>query len=302
MKYLLMLVIGFNVSYLVFAAEKVKGKKVAAATELQQVVTPGATAAVVEEAVKVPKTTGLTGFFEFRPTYSTKSPSYSAENTAAIGYRFNPDLAIEWTQYFGHNLYNQSVKSFNFALDDSFFALQMKPLWSNDSGMNLTFEPRMYLPTKEEEAKNGMVTALRTYFTLCQKLSEVVTLSISEIPILYSYSKAGGTRDKKPSANPIVGNNVYLVGAFNLGKGFTFSVPLYLYMKYNRSFASDTETSNRWVYKLHFWPELSYSVSESVKAGVSYRTGWLTNDKLGDFNASKAFNSGDAQVFISATL
>lgn len=289
MNYILVLVLTLGLSFSVSAAE-VKGKQIAAATELRhEVVTPGATA-VVEEAVKAQKTEGVMGYFEFRPTYNIKDNSSGSENTIALGYRFSPDFALEWTQYFGASF------------DDSFLLAKMKELWASDSGLKLTFEPRLYLPTNRDEAINGFKTALRGGFTLSQKLGQSVTLSVSEIPIVYWYSRDGGMRNEEPSANPIVSNNVYLVAEFDLGKGFALTVPLYLYMKYTRPYADDAKTSNRWVYKVHFCPELAYSLSENLRAGVAFRTDWFTNDRLEDWHTARAFRQGSGQVFVSATL
>ncbi len=255
----------------------------------------------VTTTTAVPAASGVIGAVDFRPTYKTTNGVFTTENYAQLGYRFNGGNTLTFRQEFLTNLYDPQLSpGVNAQVLDGSFRLKLNNLLTNQSGLALSLEPRLYLPTNAIKRDNGFITAARTYVKLKQSFSPTSYIQLSDSPILHVYSKDGSTVAGKVVQNPDVENRLLLEVEFEvLVKGLSLYIPLELASQHVRGFAGTTGT---WGHKLGLWPELTYPVAKQVRLGVAYRSENLIKGDLSNTSFDTAFRNGVPQMILNASL
>lgn len=251
-------------------------------------------------AVQAPTQERITGILETRPTVGFKgSDTWTTENTVGLGYQFNPNFEIGAVQYFDTNLSSPDPgrKGADLLVQDGFVRAKFNNLYKTDT-FNFGYEPRLYYPIVKASRDAGQITTMRNYFKFAWKLSNAVTFTAMELPILHFYDKAGvGTK-----ANPGFENRVYLIADFDLGKGWAFSLPVYFHQKKFRNFSPLAANSGKWDFFVYTWPEITYAISPNVTVGVAWRSDNFVTSDLGKTSFKEGVELSNFQGILSVTL
>lgn len=251
-----------------------------------------------QEAVNVPSPSGITGFVELRPSWTTSNNEFHTENTLNLGYRISPDVSVDFEQYFNTNLDDPTGQVTGVGLigTGGFLRARFRNVWTNVSrDLSFNYEGRIYLPTDDAWSNAGVVTAMRNYFGLSYTAAPGVTLTIQEVPIVFASSRAGTGTD----ANPAFENRVYLIGSFDITDNLNFTVPVMVHATLSRNYAPAGDASGAWGFTVWTWPELTFAVADKTSVGLSYYSGNLIQSDFTDtnfFGPDGGFTKGIAQV------
>lgn len=245
----------------------------------------------------------LIGELETRPTWDSLTGVFRTENSAEAGAVLSPKVSLSYLQAVLTNVYNPQAEAdqggLNAALDDGFIRTRVKDLLNDGNGLSLSYQNRAYLPVNEGAQKAENLLVIRNYFTLSKKVSEVVTLSVSEIPILYINGKAG-VDDK---ANNVFQNRIYLVADIQITEKLGFSFPLMFYQSRTANYADTAKNNNQWVHSAYIYPEFSYAVGANYNLGLAYynSTSLIAGD-LSGIQIGKGLENGAYQLVFGAKL
>lgn len=245
----------------------------------------------------------VTGLLDFRPSYTSKTGELHTENTAAIGYQFNADRAIGYTQYVNSNLYNpqasEEESGLQAKLDVGFVNGKFKNLWQSEAkDLAFSYEARLYTPTSQSAQDAGMITTNRNYLTLKKTFNETFSLSVVELPIFHLYSRSGANG----KANPFFENRVYLIADINLTSKLSLSLPLMFHQTRYANFQDGAKNNNSWGYFVYVWPEVTYAIDDTYSVGVSYYSDNLLTSDLAKFTLGDGLEQGVYQLVFTASL
>ncbi len=250
--------------------------------------------------VAAPSESKFYGFLETRPTYARTTGQVDTENTVELGYQFNKNTKLTYTQFLITNLLpsGSSVgKGLNLRGDGGFVRMRVNDFYvSGDKTTRLSYQGRIYTPTDDSLSGTGMIGALYNSIGLAKDIGPV-TLTLWEAPTYWAYSKNG----LDTAANPIFQNRVILVADWNITKDLLFSVPLIIDAYRNRVFAPSS-LSDRWEYKIFAWPELDYTINSVHSIGLAYRTKNMIAPDGAATTLGNAFNNGVFQALWNVTL
>jgi hypothetical protein len=270
----------------------------------------GTTSSVV--AAPTTNEAGITGSVEVAPTAYIGTndglkTNYGVENTIEAGYKFNKDLTLLGHTEINNNLDNRG-RTANVWFGDTIIRMPWNNIWNNQEiGLSFSWEPRVYLPTADDQFGKGYIGAVRNYLKLKKSIvANVFDLTLMDIPVVYGYDNDGV--GGKP--NSAFENRVYLVADFSMfNNKVAFSLPFLYYYGFNRTIAGlpTTGTANGGQYHIFYiWPELTYSVTANFDIGVRYQTGDFLTDNYATSSAKldigKGFENGMAQVVFRAQL
>jgi hypothetical protein len=248
-------------------------------------------------SVQAPTQSKVTGILEVRPTATFfGKDNFTTENTVGLGYQFNPDFELGAVQYFDTNLFTSGKSSLEPLVQDGFVRAKFNNLYKTDK-FTFGYEPRAYLPTAKAARDAGMVTTIRNYLKFAYKASNSVTLTAMELPIIPFYNNAG----VGGKANPAFENRVYLIADFDLGAGFTLSLPLYFHQTKARTLVG-AANSGQWSFFVYTWPELTFAATENVTLGVAYRSENLMTSKFNGFTLGDGLEQGAFQAIMAVSL
>lgn len=161
-------------------------------------------------------------------------------------------------------------------------------------GLSLSYQNRIYLPTADYDQAAGMLTLVRNYVTLTKKVSDKISVTLIEMPILEAYSRAGTVTATGASANSIFENRVYLIGDFKLSSKFSLSVPLMFHQTRFADFQAGAKNNASWALLLWSYPELTYALTDNTSLGFAYYSGNLLEED--------ALKNGTFQFAVTAYL
>ena len=259
-----------------------------------------------EQEVVVEDTTApgkIVGFIDVRPTWGISKDEAHTENTLALGYDFNPDLHVGAVQYIDTNLVSPGKEGLGVRSTGTLVRAKFNNIWKNSTETTaFHYECRFYLPTTEGLQDEGSITTMRNYLKLSHKVSDTVTLTVMDLPILFFHSQDGFVKDGQAQANKAFENRVYLIADFALASNLSFSLPLFFHQGRHRNFAAGAANNDAWSFYLYSWPELTYRVDEHYSVGLSFYTGSFVQDDLSGFDLVKGFENGSAQFVFNASL
>ena len=250
-------------------------------------------------AAPAPQAAKLIGDVELRPTWATKTGTFTTENELMLGYQFNSDLSLSYYQFVNSNLYSRSGEGgLGLSVDDGFVRANVKNIWKSGNA-SFSYEFRGETPTSASSRDAGKITQLQNRFKLGYDLNKTVSLMLQEIPVLPIYSKAG----LGEAANPAFENRVYLITTVNFSDKLSLDIPFLFYQTRNRDFAPTAARNDDWSFKLITWPELTYTVDANLAVGAAYRSSnLLKNEATTSFDLGNGLESGVTQVFLRALL
>src|SRR4051812_27960668 len=118
----------------------------------------------------------LFGQFEIRPSWTMKVGEFHTEDTAELGYQFNPGFKLGYLQYFNTNIYNPALghsQNLGLVAEDGYAEAKFKDLWvSADKKWTFSTSHYLYMPSFAGSRDAGMVTRVRNYLNLRRKFSE----------------------------------------------------------------------------------------------------------------------------------
>lgn len=246
----------------------------------------------------------ITGTVDLRPSWGSKRGEVHTENWVDLGYR-KGNLHLVYEQDFYTNIYSPGSASegMNLTLWDGFFRAKVADVWVSPSKTySLSYELRPFVPTRATERDKGMITVVRNYAKFAAKVSDNVTLSLWEVPVIHFYNRAGNDIAGVASANRAFENRVYLMADWAIAEKWSVNIPLWLTSSKFREFGG-AASSGKWEQAIWFYPELDYAFSKNYTLGLSwYNDVSFVNSTMSDVDFSTAFESGITQVVFRATL
>jgi len=239
----------------------------------------------------------IVGSVDIRPSVKSKVGSNHLENTVEAGYQFQKNRIVTVVQYWENNLHNNDAAAEGTTLYDTFLRTRINKVANLAEGLDLSFQNRTYLPVTQASRDKGMVAIFRNYITLTQKVNDVFTLSLSELPIFHAYSVPG----VNGKANTVFENRVYLIGDIQLSQKLSLSIPLMFHQTKARSFEG-AANSSAWSYFLWTYPELTYELSSNTSVGFAYYSSNLVQADLSGLSIGDGLEDGVFQVVFGATL
>lgn len=242
-----------------------------------------------------PSESGVMGFIDLRPSYSSQIGEFHSENTLELGYKFSNTWNLVYDQEFQTNLYNPADEGgLNLTAQDGYARLRGADLLkSADETLTLSYELRAFAPTKSSRRDAGMVTAIRNYAKLAKKLSDRVTMTLMEVPIAHIYTRA--SYNGKP--NPSFENRIYLITDVDLTDKLSLSFPIQWNAQKLRS------AEGNWDNFIGIYPEVGYTLTENYSVGAAYYndTSLMSSD-LATFQIGDGLKNGVVQLFFKASL
>lgn len=260
-------------------------------------VAPAAGTSVAPVAAPAKSDAKIVGILDLRPSYLPASGEFRTENMIEGGYKFNKTVQVTYVQFFNTNLFAPKADErtgVSLSNEGGFIRTRLSKLLTSGD-LTFSMQNRAYLPVRTVDRDRGMITAVRQYLTLNQKISKVVSLTAMEIPILHLYSKSGlGAR-----ANPSFENRVYLIGDIQLSDKLSLSVPVMFHVTKNRDHAgkAGATTFFAWIN-----PELGYEVSDNLSVGVGYYSDNLVNGDGSGLSINEGLKAGVFQLVATMSL
>lgn len=302
----LLLLFGFLLGLTPAFSEETKGIGKGAPKSIVETRQENSNPAGVTTETVAPTSSRLIGELQIRPSWGHTANEIHTENIASIGYQFNPNFQLEYTQYFNTNLFGTNGKLASepgLVTDLGFVRANFRKIWqSANKDTHLDFDARMYMPTQPGARGNGFVVASRNIFSLTHMVNSKLALIVQEIPILYAYSQPGDKAGLK--ANPVFENRLYLIASYDITPKLNFSFPLMLWGTLHRNFGNNLR-SNGMEFFAGIWPELLYQVAPTTWLGLSYYSGNLVKADLSDLNffgKDGGLTQGIAQFVFRQTL
>jgi len=247
----------------------------------------------------------ITGTIDLRPSWTTKGGTLGTEDLLAAGYKITPDTSVSYFQALTTNLLSREASSsgVNAQLDVGYLKTKVNNLWVSDSkDLSLSYENRTYLPVNQAAQDSKMITTIRNYLKLRKKISESVSVSAFEIPIVHLHEQAGVTLDGTSSANAAFSNRVYLIADITLSAKLSLSVPILFHQTKHRDFASSATNNDSWRFLLWINPELTYSITDNYSVGLGYYSDNLVLSDLSQFDIGNGLEKGIVQLAFTASL
>lgn len=300
-KNLLLLVIALTSTWS-FAEEATESSATVEAPQVASVPRPKSTAAATGEipentagqnVAAVPTAEGkIYGLLDLRPSVSTKSGVLGSENTAEVGYQFNPNARLTFTQW-----WNTSKNlSEGLYTHDGFLRMRVYNI-IKEGNFALNYQGRLFLPTYAARREAGFVAGLYTGLVATYKLSPTLTLSAASAPQFNHYTRA--------AHNGKISTGFQNTAMLNLDVQFTpklyLSFPLYL-ISSRANTAAGVAGSGAWSHLLVIWPEIGYSLNSNHTIGLSYYSDALMNSKLSQFTLENGLSNGVLQAFWTITI
>ena len=239
----------------------------------------------------------IVGSVDIRPSVKSKVGSNHLENTVEAGYQFKKGHILTAVQYWENNLHSNDPAAEGTTLYDTFLRARVNKFAHLAEGLYLSIQTRTYLPVTQASRDKGMVAIFRNYITLTQKVNDVFTLTLSELPIFHAYSVPG----VNGKANPVYENRVYLIGDFQLTEKLSLSVPLMFHQTKARNFEG-AANSGAWSYFLWTYPELTYETSSNTSVGFAYYSSNLVQADLSGLSIGDGLEDGVFQLVFGASL
>ncbi len=224
------------------------------------------------------------------------------ENYAELGVKFNPNTSLSYQQGFWINMSDPNPASEGISdvmAHHGFLRAKFNNILQDKaSGFSLGYEPRIYTPTLRGATDKGFITMIRNYIKVTKKVTSNFAVTVMEIPILFSYSKAG-LGDK---ANETFENRVYLIPSLTLMDGkLSIELPVMFHNTKYRAFAG-AKNSTSWGHTLWVFPEVAYAITPNLQVGVSYESENLIKDDMSKFQITDGLDAGVAHLVLRATL
>ncbi len=262
--------------------------------------TPNTTTTQAPVAPAASEQTGsIIGEFEIRPSWGSQVGEVHTENTASLGYKFNKNLLIDYTQYFNNNISNpdNTVGALKISGEDSMIRLKASDVYKNND-TSLGLQTRVLPPTESGKRDAGMLFVWRNQATVAQKLNNTVSVDFTAAPMLHAYNRSGNLK----SANPWFQQRFVLNTDITLTDKLTFSVPVILDATRTRDYSATAANNNRWNYVLWAWPELDYQLTSNLKIGTAWYSDNFMTDDATTFTLANGFEKGIFQVLVNYTL
>lgn len=245
---------------------------------------------------KVAASVGIT------PTWTTKKGAVGTENSASLGYFFNPTTYLGYEQDFNSNVFSPALATsgLNPTWDMGYAQFKANNLVvSKEAGLALSYEARVFVPTDPTWATPGGITMVRNYAKLAKSLGNGNFLTLMEVPIVHVFNKAGNPVD---GANPGFENRVYLILDLQITSKLSFSLPLMLNSVVYRDVQAGYKNNGTTQHKLWTWPELDYAISQNFTVGAAFRSDNLVVGDLSNTAIRDGIEGGVAQLVLKASL
>jgi hypothetical protein len=250
----------------------------------------------------------ILGSLELRPSLSHASGAMHTENVVAAGYKFPSGISLVYKQEFNTNLYNPALPPSKSGLNpyayDGSLRAKWGDLWSDaDTGLSLSYETRLYLPTYHVRREAGMILAVRNYLRLKKTITPDFAISLEEVPIIHGYSRSGTGAGSKAAANPSIENRIYLAADWATPiRGLKLYFPIIFQSTKYRDYAAKAKFNDQWEHWLWIYPELTYAITPTTAVGLAYRSSNLVSPDFKSVNLAQGFQKGVTQVILQASL
>jgi len=253
-------------------------------------------------AVPAASESKFVGGIDLRPSVKTKFGTNHSEDTLEFGYQWAKNRIFTVVQYFETNLKNSDPGAEPFTLYDTFLRTRINKIAELADGLSFSYQSRIYLPASQGSKDRGMIATFRNYLTLSQKVNDVVTLTLSDLPILPVYTGGGVGSGETASANAYFENRVYLIGDFQITSKLSLSVPIMFHQTRYSNFSEGAKNNNAWTYFLWTYPEITYELTGNTSVGLAYYSSNLVKSDLSELTLGDGLEDGVLQLVFAATL
>ncbi len=237
------------------------------------------------------------------PSVLPANGSTFTEDAIELGYKFNPKVSLSYVQWFQTNINDTTSGKGETGLKVQtpvgYVRTKVKNILASESGnTTLSYQSRVYLPTSEADRAKGKIVSAMNYFTVKQKLSNVLDLYVSEIPVLQAYTQSG----YKGKANPGFQNRVYVELDINFSDKLVLMLPVLMFQTRTRNYQASAANNDKWEFYNIINPELDYTINDTFTVGLGYYSDNLTKSDLSGFSMNEGLKAGVAQALLYVNL
>lgn len=240
----------------------------------------------------------ITGMFYTATQYAPTSGDLDAWNLARLGVQFTQNFNLSYNQILLNDYRTRLNSGFNFRLDDAYVRAKWNEILSLSSpDLKFGLEQRYYIPTSTTSSEKTMVGGLRNRLLTQIKVNDTFSLGLEESPVVYWY------RDVRTGKgiNEIFRNYFVVTPTLTAMKGkLNFFFPLYVQNSLHRESFGGAGNRGPWKHQVFLWPEVTYSVNDTLELGLTAVTGNLFSDDLVQTTFSSAFK--DVLTALEVTL
>lgn len=235
--------------------------------------------------------TALSASVRTKPSLKQDASTYKWDNTVSLGYKFSPDTLLSYNQDF--SIAPTATSDMAFLLKNGVLRLSNGNLWSSKDKLTAFSDDfEIYFPLEEAKRDAGMILILRNDFQFLRKISNSVSITFSDAPVLHLYSDDGFFDGEKFITNPIFENQFILGFEVKISQSATFSFPLMYFTTLNRDYDDRAELNGSWEYYLGVGPNIALKLSDNVKMGIGYDSSNFIADTDYGPTLGDGFNSG----------
>ncbi|NBX76338.1 MAG: hypothetical protein EBQ92_07270 [Proteobacteria bacterium] len=223
----------------------------------------------------------ITGLLEIRPTLGTRKGNIGTENSYELSWWVNPRERLS----FGGGIFTApgADKSQSLSMGDGFLRYQWREFKRNEvTGLTATADARANLPLSRASREAGLITAIRSTFTLAMPITPSTRFEFRETPIIYIFKAPGHEGSSGSVAHPIIENRISLGPVFTLSPTLTLSTPLNFSLTKYRNYSAGASHNKELLPDLAFNPELDWQANTHLYLGLAYRTeAFIIRDQIG---------------------
>jgi len=223
----------------------------------------------------------ITGLLEIRPTLGTRKGNIGTENFYELSWWVNPRERLS----FGESVFTipGPDKSQSLSMGDGFLRYQWREFKKNEvTGLTATADVRANLPLSKASRDAGLITAIRTTFTLAMPITPTTRFEFRETPIIYFFKGPGHEGSSGAVAHPIIENRISIGPVFAVSPTLTLSTPINFSLTKYRNYSAGASHNKELLPDLAFNPELDWQANGNLYLGLAYRTeAFIIRDQIG---------------------
>ncbi len=251
--------------------------------------------------------TKFTANLELRPSVAPSTNAITGEDSIEAGVVFTPDVALTYAQGFATSINDTSVpaseRGLSTKLDVGFLRTKVSNIVVDKKlGLSLSYQNRLYVPTRSVDQTAGFIFADRNYVSLKKTLTDSVSLTLSEVLIPMVYEASGRMSGSKPVAHAAFENRVYLITDVKFTDKLSLSIPLMFHQTRYRDFNAAAENNDRWGYFVWTYPELQYALTDNFYLGAAYYSDNLIKADLSGLALGQGLENGIVQLVLGASI
>lgn len=254
------------------------------------------------------KSSPFSAAIELRPSWEAGSGNMFGENTVELGYQVSEKFALGYQQEIHHNISikegNPEHEGLGLHLEEGYFNAHLHEIWeSEDEKSVVSLEPRLIMPTSNEDREKGFRTAALSYLKFRRRLGENTSVTMMDAPVLFVYSVPGATVGDEFEANPTFQNRFRASADFSFFENkVNVTLPVLFYLTRHANYAPGALHNDVWTKFVGVAPEISYAFTPNLSAGLAVVSPNLLNAQDTDHSVNHGRTSTVSQMILRAQL